>query len=374
MNSNHSPATQSLLKDFGDFFENSLCGFVTTDAGGSIILCNSTISRWLGVSKEEITGKRFSDLLTIGGRIYYETHLRPLLRMQGFFDEVALELDGNTGNRVQVLANALERRDEQGITQFIRFTIFKATDRRLYEQNLKDAKRMAELSLSNAMQVSALREQFIAVLGHDLRNPLGSIKAGASLLARSPLNDTDARIIQVIIKSASRMEELIQNVMDFARTRLGDGLVLEQQRVVLKPVIIHVIEELQTMWPDSIIQAEFDIDEPVHCDPSRIAQLLSNLVANAITHGSSATPVVIKAVHREGILELTVCNSGNPIPADHIEKIFEPFTRESSRPSQHGLGLGLYIASQISRAHNGQLSATSTDNETCFTFRMSTII
>lgn len=360
----------NLQSDFDDFFDNSLCGFATTDKEGIIITANKTLVQWLGCSKEEITGKRFSDLLTIGGKIYYETHLWPLLRMQGFFDEVALELAGSDGKRLQVLVNALERRDENDVPRFIRLTIFKATDRRLYEQNLKDAKRIAEMNLSDAVQLSALREQFIAVLGHDLRNPLGSITAATSFLSRSPLGENESKMVQLIMRSSSRMAELIRNVMDFARTRLGEGMLLDWQLADLTPVLIHVIEELQTIYPKSDIQSEFELDEPVHCDPARIAQLLSNLVANAITHGSSGAPITVKAAHRNGVFELVVCNSGNPIAPDHIARLFEPFTRENSRPSQNGLGLGLYIASQITRAHNGQLSATSTEIETCFTFRM----
>lgn len=361
-----------LQSDFDDFFDNSLCGFITADKEGIIIAVNKTLVQWVGCSKEDITGKRFSDLLTIGGKIYYETHLWPLLRMQGFFEEVALELALSDGNRLEVLVNGLERRDDNNIPQFIRLTIFKATDRRLYEQNLKDAKRMAELKLSNAVELSALREQFIAVLGHDLRNPLGSITAATSFLSRSPLGDTESKMVQLIMRSSSRMAELIGNVMDFARTRLGEGMLLDWQLADLTPVLVQVVEELQTIYPKSDIQIEFELDEPVYCDPARIAQLLSNLVANAITHGSSGAPITVKAIHRESIFELVVCNSGNPIPPDHIERLFEPFTRQNSRPSQNGLGLGLYIASQITRAHNGKLSATSTEKETCFTFRMST--
>lgn len=118
------------------------------------------------------------------------------------------------------------------------------------------------------------------------------------------------------------------------------------------------------------IKTEFEIDETVECDPNRVAQLFSNLLANAITHGAQDKPIYVKAFMKDGIFELSVSDSGNPIPEDQIKKIFEPFTREDIRPSLQGLGLGLYIASEISRAHGGELSATSNQDGTRFTFRL----
>ena len=166
------------------------------------------------------------------------------------------------------------------------------------------------------------------------------------------------------------MNELIKNVMDFARVRLGGGMLLDKKLVSLTPVLTHVVDELKIIWANREIITEFDIDEPVECDPNRVAQLFSNLLANAITHGAQDKPVYAKAVSKDGIFELSVSNSGTPIPEDYITKLFEPFTREDVRPSLHGLGLGLYIAFEISRAHGGELVAESTEDETRFTFRI----
>ena len=286
-----------------------------------------------------------------------------------FFDEVALELGCTNNQKLQVLVNAYERRDEKNNPQFIRLTVFKATDRRIYEQNLREAKSAAEMNLTNAIQLSSLREQFIAVLGHDLRNPLGAIITGISLLGMEDLEPEQAKVLKVISRSAQRMSELINNVMDFARARLGGGMMLDKKPVSLTPILAHVVDELKIVWHKREIKTDYHIDELVVCDPHRVAQLFSNLLANAITHGAQDKPVYVKAFVKDEVFELSVSNSGNPIPADHIKKLFEPFTREDIRPSQQGLGLGLYIASEISRAHGGELIATSTDDETRFTFR-----
>lgn len=357
--------------DLTDFFENALSGFAIADPQGQLIKVNSTLLSWLGCRQEDIKGKRISDLLSVGGKIYYETHLWPLLRMQGYFDEVALELACEKSPRMPVLINALERREADGQPLFVWVTVFKATDRYTYEQNLKQAKASLEISLANAQQVTTLREQFIAILGHDLRNPLGSIIAGASILSKSGLRDNETKILEIINRSSLRMAEIINNIMDFARTRLGEGIIVNRQPIFLEPILQQVVEELRSIYPTRQIETVFEIEVPVLCDGPRIAQLLSNLVANAITHGYSDTPVQVFAIQKENIFEMKVCNKGPQIPADMVEKLFEPFTRESHRPSQNGLGLGLYIAAQIAKAHKADLTATSSSIETCFIFQLS---
>lgn len=362
-----------LQEDFEDFFENSLCGFLTANSTGEILRGNSRVAGWLGYSTEDLKGIRFSELLTIGGKIYCETHLFPLLRMQGFFDEVALELACQGGERLPVLVNAYECRDQNGKPQFIRLTVYKATDRRLYEKNLRYARTVAETKLADEQATSVLREQFIAVLGHDLRNPLGAITAGtAMLLSRSSLSARDASLVSLMKDSGMRMAELIDNIMDFARGRLGGGMMLNRQPILLEPVLCHVVEELRATWPERVIETEFCLVKPIDCDAPRLSQILSNLLTNALKHGSPDGPVHVNAFLEGSIFELSVRNSGKPIPPDALERLFQPFTREDVRSSQHGLGLGLYIAAEIARAHKGELTVASTTEETRFTFRMST--
>ncbi|HET7061345.1 MAG TPA: PAS domain-containing sensor histidine kinase [Nitrosospira sp.] len=365
----HSPL-HPLQEDFEDFFENSRCGFLTMNSRGEILRSNSRLAGWLGCATENLKGLRFSELLTIGGKIYCETHLFPLLRMQGFFEEVALELACQGDERLPVLVNAYERRDADSKPQFIRVTVFKATHRRLYEENLRYTRTIAETRLADEQAISVLREQFIAVLGHDLRNPLGAIMGGAELLVSSPLSERDTGLINMMRESAARMAELIDNILDFARGRMGGGMMLNRQPVLLEPVLRHVVDELRTAWPKRAIEAEFRLLDPVDCDSARLSQILSNLLANALTHGSPEGPVRVRAFLERDLFELSVTNSGRPIPPEALEKLFQPFTRQDASSSQNGLGLGLYIASEIARAHKGELTVSSNAEETCFTFRM----
>ncbi len=224
--------------------------------------------------------------------------------------------------------------------------------------------------LDQERQGSELREQFIAVLGHDLRNPLASLDAGTRMLQRSATDDKAVSVLRLMRSSISRMSGLIDNVLDFARGRMGGGFALEQaDRVPLRPVMEHVIAELRMAHPERRIVAELS-DALVRCDEGRIGQLLSNLLANALTHGAEDGAIRVRSDIVDDAFMLSVSNSGEPIPQEKIGDLFKPFFRGEPNSGQQGLGLGLYIVSEITKAHNGTLSVTSTPEETCFTVRI----
>jgi signal transduction histidine kinase len=227
-----------------------------------------------------------------------------------------------------------------------------------------------EAALLDARQTAELREQFIAVLGHDLRNPLASIDAGATLLRKAPLDQKSVATLGLIQNSVRRMAGLINNVLDLARGRLGGGLALNRSHAALAPALEQVIAELRAAWPDRLIDDEIALNATVYCEPARIAQLLSNLLANALTHGAPTQPVMVRASVTDSVFELSVANAGEPIPPALREQLFQPFFRASGRAPHQGLGLGLYIASEIARAHGGALSVSSDAEETRFTLRI----
>lgn len=166
------------------------------------------------------------------------------------------------------------------------------------------------------------------------------------------------------------MAALINNVLDFARGRLGGGLAVNRTLDPhLAQTLTQVIDELALVWRDRTIRSELHINAPVACDAARIGQILSNLLGNALTHGDPASPVSVYASINAAEFELSVRNRGNPIAPETIGRLFQPFARASSQPGQQGLGLGLYIASEIAKAHAGTLEASSTTDGTRFTFR-----
>lgn len=358
------------IQEANQFFEESFSGFLIADEKNRIVRSNRRVSDWLGISPDEIKAKKFSDLLSIGSKIYFETHLSPLLKMQGYFDEILVELSGAAGKRLKIFMNARESVSKETGSKLIYYTLLKASDRVQYEQNLQHAKGNAEKELKSERENVLLREQLIAVLGHDLRNPLGAISMTVGLLERSIIDDKLKNLLGILKRSSYRMNELIGNVMDFARTRLGEGIVISPRDVALTPVLHHVAEELKFLFPDRQINIVIDLQDPIHCDANRIAQLASNLLANAFTHGNPQSPVYFLANNKINLLEISVANDGEPIPESLQAILFTPFKRESARPNKEGLGLGLYIADQIAKAHNATLSFTSNAEETCFTFVM----
>ncbi len=230
---------------------------------------------------------------------------------------------------------------------------------------------MVETILSDERETAALREQFIAVLGHDLRNPLMAIRSGVTLLRKTPLTDKADRIVALMQDSVERMSGLIDNVMDFARGRLGGGLTLDRRADVrLDEVILQIVAELQAHAPERVIDLRIDLPQPVDCDPGRIGQMVSNLLGNALTYGAPDKPIRVSASVAGGRLELVIANEGPPIPPAALKSIFEPFARGALGPSMQGLGLGLYISSSIAKAHGGTLEVRSSPAETCFSFHM----
>ena len=217
-----------------------------------------------------------------------------------------------------------------------------------------------------------LREQFIAILGHDLRNPLQAILAGSDLLQRQLTDPALSGIAARIKTNVRRMSSLIDDVLDFARARLGGGIPVELSEVEdINTGLSAVIQELRDAQPESRIISNISVNRSVRCDMGKLQQVASNLLANALTHGLQNSPIEISARADESDFVLEVWNAGEPIPVQSIDKIFEPFWRHSISASRQGLGLGLHICSQIVRAHGGRMTVTSTrENGTRFTARL----
>jgi signal transduction histidine kinase len=218
----------------------------------------------------------------------------------------------------------------------------------------------SEATLLDERQTSELREQFIAVLGHDFRNPLTSIAAGARMLPKAGSKEAAGENLAVIQNSVARMSALIDDVLDFARRRLGSDVAIDRAPLSLQPALEQVVYELQSSQPDRVIDAEFALTHSVYYDGGRIAQLFSNLLGNAPTHGASDSPIRARAATQNRVFELSVANAGEPIPAAAMAKLFQPFCRGAVRRSMQGLGLGLFVASEIARAHGGTLTVDST--------------
>ena len=290
----------------------------------------------------------------------------PTPKMYGFESYIAVPIfrpDGRYfGNVCALDSRPAVLRDERTLEMMRLFAELVSLQLVADEESVRDRE-----ALSDERETAELREQFIAVLGHDLRNPLTSVLAGSSFLLRTTEDVAQRRIVERIHGSGHRMSRLIDDIMDFARGRLGGGMPLEPERVDVAGLVREVAAEIASAHEDRTIRVTApETAGTAWLDRSRVSQLLSNLVANAATHGAPDLPIDV-GVARTGsapgdatgdAVRFTVTSRGAPIPAALMPRLFEPYVRAAC--SREGLGLGLYIVSEIVRAHRGVIDVDST--------------
>jgi phosphoserine phosphatase RsbU/P len=217
----------------------------------------------------------------------------------------------------------------------------------------------------SARQTAVFREQFVGILGHDLRNPLQAISGNAALLLRyGGLSAPQLKAVQRISHSSDRMARMINDILDFTRTRLGGGYALQRTRFNLHDVLRQVVEELEVAHPLRRFELSVEGDGWGEWDQGRLAQAASNLVGNAAQYSPEDSPVRVLVCDAGGGVRVEVHNGGVPIPPERLPHIFDPFVRGSNAGRvRSGLGLGLYITNEIIKAHGGVLEVSSTPRE-----------
>jgi PAS domain S-box-containing protein len=204
-------------------------------------------------------------------------------------------------------------------------------------------------------------EQFIGMLGHDLRNPLNAITVAAQLIRRRGDGAATGKPVERILASATRMSNMVSQLLDLTRSRLGGGLVIDRKRVMLDDVVRGVVDELQEVHPSREIRCSLSVGVSGDWDLGRLAQVVSNLVGNAIQYGDPTQPVHVRLSASERSASLEVQSFGLPIAPELLPVIFDPYRKGDARGSKsQGLGLGLFISQQIVLAHGGHIGVTST--------------
>lgn len=234
------------------------------------------------------------------------------------------------------------------------------------EEQLEAEKRLAE----QERELARIQEEFVAVLGHDLRNPVAALDAGFRQLDREPLTEGARKILPFMRSSLHRMNDLIENIMMHAKARLGGGIrISATPDAPLTQVITQIVEEIRAASPQNEILLDLAFDQPVSCDAPRVAQAISNLLSNAVRYATPGTPIEVRGLMRECGIEISVANQGEAVPDELQENLFHPFQR-GVHANGEGLGLGLYIASSIAVAHSGRIDVTCEDGTTTFAFKM----
>ncbi len=216
------------------------------------------------------------------------------------------------------------------------------------------------------------REELLGIVGHDLRNPLSAISMSAQfLLSRGNLGPEETRLISMIVKSTHRMDRMIRQLFEFTRARLGSNMPIERTQHELNQLCLQAVEELQTGSTTQII-CDFKGALSGRWDGGRLIEAFSNIIGNAMDHALPETPVIVKAWGTAEEVVVSVQNQGAPIPAELMPVLFAPFRSGRHGPTAKAghLGLGLYVAHEIARAHGGTLEAQSEAGTTSFVMRL----
>lgn len=233
---------------------------------------------------------------------------------------------------------------------------------------------IAESVVRFTTDIGESKERFLAILGHDLRTPLGAIITSTTfMLDNDELEEPNRSLVQRVGTSARRMNQMVLDLLDFTRTRFGDSIPVVRSETDARRILHDVIAEVAATYPSARVQVETIGDLHGSWDGDRLAQALVNLIANAAQHGSDKSPITVVARGSDREVEIAVQNEGPEIPADQIAGIFtamKPEARGSQRDRRH-LGLGLYIVEKIVDAHDGSVDVKSSKQQgTTFTVRL----
>lgn len=375
------PLDEPPLPDPQTLYEEAPCGLVLTQEDGTILRANLTFRQWIGFSEQELRSKRFQDLLTMGGRIFHQTHWAPLMKLQGSVAEVKLDLQHRDRRKVTMLINGVRRERANGVEhELALFTIY---DRDKYEKELLKARKLAEELLrqktaaeedlrlvqaelskafEEAQQRASFAEQMVAIVSHDLKNPLTAIKMGADVLARGERTPKETNVLGYISQSANRAERLIADLLDFTLARVGRGIVVSPRAVDLHDLVNRSVEELRVAFPKAKLVHQAIGAGSAHIDADRMHQLIGNLVGNSVTYGDLERPISITS-RLDDLAHVSVHNHGAPIEPSLMARLFEPMIRGAdAEDGVRSVGLGLFIVREIAKAHGGRVSVTSDEN------------
>jgi phosphoserine phosphatase RsbU/P len=364
-------------------YESAPCGLLLAELDGQVLAANATLCTWLRCSREDLVGRRrFQDLLTVGGRMFWHTHLQPLLQMQASVAEVKLEMLRADAAPLPVMVN-IARQAAKG-AKLLHIAIFVAEDRHKYERELLLQRQRAEdLSeqhardqqnvvdaRSEAEDRAKFAEQLVGVVSHDIRNPLSVIHMSTVLLERGIGPEQHEQVVGRIKRAVGRMQHLISDLLDFSQARLGRGLSIRKRRCDLQQAIADGVLELAVAFPESSLRHERTGEGQIDADPDRIVQAVGNLVANAVNHGAKGEPITVRSEVGATGFRVTVHNRGKAIPPELLPQLFEPMVRGAAPGASQGVGLGLFIVREIARGHGGVVRVSSDASGTAFTIEL----
>lgn len=354
---------QALLdEDLAEIYDEAPAGYLSALPDGTVVKVNATFLRWTGFAREALVRRRrLQDLFSTPGRIYYETHLGPLLAMQGGVNEIAMDVVCADGRALPVMLNAAQRKGADGVPLLLRFTVFNATDRRRYEKELLQARRAAE-ALAQA------KTELLAMLSHDIRTPLGSVMAVVHLLEGSGLTPQQEPLVRILRSSSATMLNLVNEILEHSRLEAG-AVALRPAPFDLGALARGLVDDLQPLAREKDIALACLVDQRLPPmlvgDATKLGQVLGNLVGNALkfTAAGSVTLelVVTERSDNAAKIRVRVADSGIGISPEQLPRIFSAYVQahDTDARGHGGIGLGLAISTKLLRAHGSELEVQS---------------
>lgn len=353
--------TQPILEEAEDLYQNAPFGYLSMREDGLIININGTLLDWLDYERDEIVyQKPFQELLGMGGKIYFETHMLPLLQMQGEISEINIELKTKESIKLPTLVNAKRIPARSGSQSVYRLSVLDITQRKQYELELKKAREKAEQTVKRLKQVNEDLEQFAYTASHDLQAPLNTISGLMGLLELNgyfPDGSEGKKYFSLIKSNAERMKMMIKDLLEYSKI---DGDELEFDEVSLNEVCGYALEMIENQVNESnatFLIAELPI---VFGDKIQLVRLFQNLFSNAIKYRSEKDPV-IKVEFEENADEITVFvkDNGMGFKQEFADQVFGFMKRLHTHSSISGTGIGLSACKRILEIHGGTIGAKS---------------
>ncbi|MBB5609372.1 MULTISPECIES: ATP-binding protein [unclassified Janthinobacterium] len=351
------------LPNADSLFQHAACGLLLCATDGTILKVNATFCGWLGYTAIDLLGKKkLQELLTIGGRIFHQTHWTPLMQVQGMASEVLLDMRQRQGQSVPMLFNAVRR--EHGGVFYDEIAVFVATDRRKYEQQLQLARSKAHALNEELAVADRRKDEFLATLAHELRNPLAPMRNVLEVLKLAQLEDPKLSWARDVLgRQLCHMTHLVDDLMEVSRITRG-RLELRRHSVELAPVVEAALHSVATLvaesghrlhveqWPSAIW---------LDADATRLGQMIANLLTNAAKYTPSQGAIWLTVGRSGNDVLITVRDSGIGIAPEHLARVFDMFSQlePALSRSQGGLGIGLSLVRGLAELHGGSVSAHS---------------
>jgi PAS domain S-box-containing protein len=331
------------------------CGYLSFADDGRILAVNTTLRELLGYEADELDDRRIDVILPPGGRVFYQTHFFPLLKLHGRVEEIYLSLRSKQGEDVPVLVNASRRcRGAEFANDCILLPI---RQRSRYEDEILAAKRVAE-------SATRAKDEFLAVVSHELRTPLNAILGWARLMRGGTLDEASARrAVEIIERNAGAQAQLIEDILDYSRIVSGK-LRLNVEPVNLVGVVEAALDVVRPAAQAKEIRLEAVLGSsvgPVSGDRDRLQQVMWNLLSNAVKFTPKGGHVHVRLERVNSYAEIAVSDNGQGIAPAFLSYVFETFRQEDATITRRhsGLGLGMAITRHIVELHGGSIGVVS---------------